>query len=54
MKHVLEHLDDVVKVIEECYRILKPKGILDIYVPYYKSKKAFRDPTHKHFLLRIQ
>ena len=49
MNHVLEHLDDVVKVMEEVWRILKPGGIVEIYTPYYKSKKAFRDPTHKHF-----
>ena len=49
LSHVLEHLDDVVAVMEECYRILKPRGKLEIVVPYYKSKNAFSDPTHKHF-----
>ena len=49
MSHVLEHLDDVVKTMEEIYRILKPKGKVEIIVPYYKAKDAYRDPTHKHF-----
>jgi len=49
MKHVLEHLDNIVKVMEEIYRILKPNGKVEIIVPYYKHKNAFTDPTHKHF-----
>ena len=49
LKHVLEHLDDVVAVMNECHRILKPSGKLEIIVPYYKHKNAFTDPTHKHF-----
>jgi len=49
MKHVLEHLDDVVKTIEEIHRILKPNGKVEIIVPYYKHKNAFTDVTHKHF-----
>ena len=49
MDNILEHLDDVVKVMEEVYRILKVNGNAEIIVPYYKSKNAYKDPTHKHF-----
>lgn len=49
MKSVLEHLDDVIKVMEEIHRILKPNGKVEIIVPYYKHRNAFTDPTHKHF-----
>jgi len=45
--HVLEHLKDTVKVMEEIYRILKPKGILYIEVPIYPNPCCWRDPTHK-------
>src|SRR3990172_10401098 len=48
MDNVLEHLDDVVLVMEEIYRILKPGGIVKIYLPYAKSDGALQDPTHKH------
>ncbi|MDD1644904.1 MAG: class I SAM-dependent methyltransferase [Methanomicrobiales archaeon] len=47
--NVIEHLDDVVKVVEELHRISKPHGQLIITVPYFRSKWAFIDPTHKHF-----
>jgi len=48
-KHVLEHLRDVVMVIEEIYRILKPGGSLIIEIPHFSHPDAFRDPTHIHF-----
>lgn len=47
-EHVIEHLDDVIKVIEETHRILKPGGLLYIEVPHFSSNNHFTDPTHKH------
>lgn len=49
MDQVLEHLSDIVKVIEEIHRILKPGGIVRIIVPYAKGDGAYQDPTHRHF-----
>lgn len=49
LDNVLEHLDDVIKVVEECHRILKVGGHLRIIVPYGKTDWALQDPTHKHF-----
>jgi SAM-dependent methyltransferase len=46
-KDVLEHLDNVVRAMEEIYRIGKPGAIVEIHVPYYASKAAFTDPTHR-------
>lgn len=36
---VLEHLDNPVKVLRECHRILKPDGKLLINVPTWRGKK---------------
>ncbi len=47
--HLLEHAEDVLKVLEELYRILKPGGMLIAKVPYFSSSGAFQDPTHRHF-----
>ncbi len=47
--HVLEHVRDLVGVMEEAYRILKPGGTFSIVVPYYKHEGAFSDPTHVRF-----
>lgn len=45
--HVLEHLDDPVKKMEEFHRILKPGGKLFLRVPHFSSHGAFTDITHK-------
>ncbi len=47
--NVLEHLDDIIAVMEEWYRLCRPGAIIKISLPYYKSSGAFSDPTHKHF-----
>ncbi len=49
MDNVLEHLDDLLQVMGELHRILRPGGRLRVLVPYAKSDWALQDPTHKHF-----
>ena len=46
---VIEHIDDIVALFEECARILKPGGRVVLTVPYFRSTDSFTDPTHKHF-----
>ena len=49
-ENVIEHLEDIVKVMIEVHRILRPGGKIEIITPYYKHKQSFSDPTHKHHL----
>jgi SAM-dependent methyltransferase len=49
LDNTLEHLDDVVRVVEEVHRICRRGGIVTIIVPYFRSVWACIDPTHKHF-----
>jgi SAM-dependent methyltransferase len=49
LNHALEHVGDVVKVMEEIHRILKPGGRAVIQVPYFRCIDAYNDPTHTHF-----
>jgi len=35
---------------DECWRILKPNGIITIIVPAATSTRAFQDPTHRRFI----
>ncbi|MBX4212067.1 class I SAM-dependent methyltransferase [Candidatus Pacearchaeota archaeon] len=49
ISHVLEHVNDVVKTMEEVWRISKPGAVIDIGVPYFSSLNMVKDPTHKHF-----
>lgn len=46
--NVIEHLDDVIKVIEELHRITSAGATIKIDVPFFRSVYAFIDPTHKH------
>lgn len=49
-KAVLEHLDcDLSKSLDECWRILKPGGLLFIKLPYVGSEYSYDDPTHRWF-----
>jgi len=45
--HYVEHVDDLIKFMDECYRILKTDGKLRIVAPYYTSIRCWQDPTHK-------
>src|SRR3989339_787058 len=47
--HVLEHVQNLMKVMQELSRICKPNAIIKVRVPFYHSHGAFQDPTHKIF-----
>lgn len=47
--HVLEHLDSIIKPMEEIWRISKPGARRVIKVPIFPSIGAAADPTHKRF-----
>jgi 2-polyprenyl-3-methyl-5-hydroxy-6-metoxy-1,4-benzoquinol methylase len=49
--HVLEHLVNIVDVMNEAWRILKPGGTFFIRVPEYPTLGAIADPTHKRFFI---
>jgi SAM-dependent methyltransferase len=48
-RHVLEHLVETDKVMEEFYRILRPGGEAVIEVPHYTHVEAYRHWQHRHF-----
>lgn len=43
---VLEHVRDLISLVYEVYRVLKPGGIFLVHVPYFRSSWAHIDPTH--------
>ena len=45
-KDVLEHLPNLIKVMEEIFRITTPKAKVYIAVPYWNSFESITDPTH--------
>jgi SAM-dependent methyltransferase len=43
---VLEHVRDLVGLVQEVHRVLRPGGVLVAHVPYFRSSWAHIDPTH--------
>ena len=43
---VLEHVRDLVGLVHEIHRVLRPGGMLVAHVPYFRSAWAHIDPTH--------
>ena len=43
---VIEHVRDLVALVREVYRVLKPGGVFVVHVPYFRSSWAHIDPTH--------
>ncbi len=48
--HVIEHLTDVIRAMEEFHRLVRPGGTVRIETPHYTDFSSFCDPTHKHHL----
>jgi SAM-dependent methyltransferase len=48
--HVIEHLDDVLRALEEFHRLVRPGGTVRIETPHYTDFSSFCDPTHRHHL----
>lgn len=48
-RHVLEHITELPKMLDELHRILKIGGKLRIWVPHYSSPLAYTCPEHVKF-----
>ena len=47
---VIEHVEDVLAVVAELYRIARPGAIIRLDTPHYSDIASYTDPTHKHHL----
>ena len=48
--HIVEHVADFVRFVEEVHRVAKPGAIVEIVTPHFSSRYAYTDPTHRRFL----
>ena len=48
--HVIEHVGDVMKTMEEFHRLVRAGGELLIVTPHYTDFSSFCDPTHRWHL----
>ncbi len=61
-RHILEHVphnvglvphkDGFIRFMEECHRILRPGGELEIATPHPRSRNTIADPTHTRVIDR--
>jgi len=47
--HILEHVNNIFKTLNEIERILKKEGILHIIVPHFSNGNGYNDLSHKRF-----
>jgi SAM-dependent methyltransferase len=48
--HVIEHVSDVVRAMEEFHRLVREGGSVFITTPHYTDFSSFCDPTHRWHL----
>ncbi|HZU26094.1 MAG TPA: methyltransferase domain-containing protein [Bryobacteraceae bacterium] len=48
--HVIEHVGDILRTMEEFHRLLAPGGTALIVTPHYTDFSSFCDPTHRWHL----
>jgi SAM-dependent methyltransferase len=48
--HVIEHVADVLRTIEEFHRLVRPGGRIRIVTPHHTDFSSFCDPTHRWHL----
>jgi len=46
-RNILEHLDDIPRVMDEIWRAAKGDAIVEIVAPFPSSRWFYADPTHK-------
>ena len=47
--HILEHVEDLFKALDEIERITKKGGIIQIRVPHFSNGNGYNDLTHRKF-----
>lgn len=48
--HVIEHVSDVIRAMEEFHRLVRPGGVIYLATPHYTDFSSFCDPTHRWHL----
>jgi len=46
LSHVIEHIHNILPMMEELHRVARPDAKMIIRVPYGSSDDAYEDPTH--------
>lgn len=44
-----EHIVNFDRLMNDIYRVLKPNGVLDVFVPHFSNPYFYSDPTHVRY-----
>lgn len=47
--HVLEHVHEPLRLMNEIHRVLHPDGVAHVMVPHWRHSNAVADPTHVRY-----
>ncbi len=47
---VIEHVDDVLAVVAELYRVARPGALIRLDTPHYSDVASYTDPTHRRHM----
>ena len=50
LRHVVEHLSDVTRLMAEVHRVCRPGARVEILTPHFSAAAAYRDPSHRQRL----
>jgi len=48
-RHTLEHVSNLLGLLTELHRVVRPGGRMDIIVPHFSNPYGYSDPTHVRF-----
>jgi len=48
--HIVEHVADFVRFVEEVHRVAKPGARVEIVTPHFSNRFGYTDPTHRRYL----
>lgn len=48
-RHCLEHIENIMGLMQELHRVMTPDGVAEIIVPHFSNPYYYSDPTHASF-----
>jgi SAM-dependent methyltransferase len=48
-RHTLEHVTQLLELIQELHRVTRPDGRIEVIVPHFSNPFGYSDPTHVRF-----
>jgi len=49
-RHIVEHVRDLVRFMEELHRVARPGATVEIVTPHFSNRYSYTDPTHLRHL----